>query len=85
MLRARKGELRLILAPARLPKPSPRRLRKFLCHDSESFCPARVAKLADARDLKHDSSLLSGMGHFCKRLQKEAVVRGRLQGEYKLF
>ena len=52
---------------------------EVLCHDSESFYPARVAKLADARDLKHDSIILPGVGKFCKTLQKKAVARSGLQ------
>jgi hypothetical protein len=31
---------------------------EVLCHDSESFYPARVAKLADARDLKYSRGVL---------------------------
>src|SRR5213080_2348249 len=38
--------------PARLPKRSPRRLRKFYAMIVKVFTLARVAKLADARDLK---------------------------------
>src|SRR5438067_8045942 len=41
-----------MLTPARLPKRSPRRLRKFYAIIVKVFTPARVAKLADARDLK---------------------------------
>src|SRR6266700_645947 len=38
--------------PARRPKRSPRRLRKFYAMIVKVFTLARVAKLADARDLK---------------------------------
>src|SRR5437588_12411211 len=38
--------------PARRPKRSPRRLRKFYAMVVKVFTLARVAKLADARDLK---------------------------------
>ena len=41
-----------MLTPARLPKRSPRRLRKFYAIIVKVFTLARVAKLADARDLK---------------------------------
>src|SRR5438128_12457337 len=40
--------------PARRPKRSPRRLRKFYAMIVKVFTLARVAKLADARDLKSD-------------------------------
>ena len=68
-----------MLTPARLPKRSPRRLRKFYAMIVKVFTLARVAKLADARDLKHDSALLSGIANLCKRLQKKGVSHGRLQ------
>src|SRR6266568_2853601 len=65
--------------PARRPKRSPRRLRKFYAMIVKVFTLARVAKLADARDLKHDSIILPGVGKFCKTLQKKAVARSGLQ------
>jgi|SRR6266550_95510 len=65
--------------PARRPKRSPRRLRKFYAMIVKVFTLARVAKLADARDLKHDSALLLGIANFCKTLQKEHVARGGLR------
>jgi hypothetical protein len=39
MLQARKGELWLMLTPARLPKRSPRRLRKFYAMIVKVFIP----------------------------------------------
>src|SRR2546425_441624 len=59
--------------PARRPKRSPRRLRKFYAMIVKVFTLARVAKLADARDLKHDSALLLGVAKFCKTLQKRLL------------
>ncbi len=56
-----------------------RRLCSKLCTILELPRFARVAKLADARDLKHDSALLLGIANFCKTLQKEHVARGGLR------
>ncbi len=43
----------MLNAHARAPSQTlPTAAEEVLCHDSESFYPARVAKLADARDLK---------------------------------
>ena len=70
----------MLNAHARAPSQTlPTAAEEVLCHDSESFYPARVAKLADARDLKHDSIILPGVGKFCKTLQKKAVARSGLQ------
>src|SRR5205807_7837446 len=70
--------------PARRPKRSPRRLRKFYAMIVKVFTLARVAKLADARDLKSrvpkgTYRFNSGPGHHAF-IQCRATRRAGLEG-----
>src|SRR3989442_13287768 len=67
--------------PARRLKRSPRRLSKFYAMIVKVFTLARVAKLADARDLKSDRWRLCRIGCSCKSLESGTLTRPRLQAD----